>query len=82
MIRKSRKPESLAPQAIMKRETTIWRAFWVPEKAKVMIAKTTKFVPPAKSTYYELRMPKELTSYNLPVNLSNFKEKAIEKKKS
>ena len=49
MIRKRRKAESLAPHSIMKRETTIWRAFWVPLNARVMIARTTKLVPPAKS---------------------------------
>ena len=82
MIRKSRNPESLAPHAIMKRETTIWRALWVPEKARVMIARTTKLVPPAKSAQRELQMFEEHISKNAPVNLSNFKENAIEKKKS
>ena len=33
----------------MKRETTMFRAFVVPEKARVMMERTTKFVPPAKS---------------------------------
>lgn len=49
MIRKSRKAESRAPHAMMKSETTIWRAWWYPLKASVMMVRTTKFVPPAKS---------------------------------
>ena len=49
IMRKRRNPESRAPQIMMKSESTIWRALWWPEKARVMIASTTKLVPPAKS---------------------------------
>ena len=49
MMRKRRKPERRAPQSMMKMEATIWRAWWWPEKARVMMARTTKLVPPAKS---------------------------------
>lgn len=49
MILNNKKAESLAPHRIMKMEATIWRALWWPEKARVMTASTTKFVPPAKS---------------------------------
>lgn len=48
-ILKRRKAESRAPHIIMKRESTIWRAWCWPENARVMIARTTKLVPPAKS---------------------------------
>lgn len=35
---------------MMKMEAMIWRACgWVPDKQRVMMARTTKFVPPAKS---------------------------------
>jgi hypothetical protein len=48
-----------------------------------MIARTTKLVPPAKSGVKELAecLPSP-TGYYAPVSLSNFKEKAMEKKKS
>jgi len=49
MILNNKKAESLAPHRIMKRVATIWRALWWPENASVMMASTTKFVPPAKS---------------------------------
>lgn len=68
-MRKRRKPESRAPQSMMKRDVTIWRAWCSPENdklethfsrvpsrlhcrargANVIIASTTKLVPPAKS---------------------------------
>lgn len=48
-ILNSRKPESRAPQSIMKIDATIWRPLWWPEKARVIMARTTKLVPPAKS---------------------------------
>lgn len=48
-IRKRRNAESRAPQSMMKMDTTICRAWWVSLNARVMIARTTKFVPPAKS---------------------------------
>jgi hypothetical protein len=34
---------------MMNMETMIWRASWVPEKARVIIARATKLDPPAKS---------------------------------
>jgi len=49
MIRKRRKALRRKPQSMMNNETTIWRASWWPENAKVMIARTMKLVPPAKS---------------------------------
>ena len=49
MMRKRRKAESRAPQSMMNKETTICRAWWWPENARVMMARTTKLVPPAKS---------------------------------
>lgn len=33
----------------MKRETTIWRGVWFGLRARVIMARRTKFVPPAKS---------------------------------
>ena len=39
---------------MMKREATIWRALGRPLNARVMMAKTTKFVPPAKSKNRQL----------------------------
>lgn len=51
--RNNRKPERRRPHIIMKRETTIWRASGRPSaaelKARVIMARTTKLVPPAKS---------------------------------
>ena len=51
IMRNKRKPESRAPHSMMKIEATIWRALWWPEKARVMMAKMTKLVPPAKSDF-------------------------------
>lgn len=48
-----------------------------------MIARTTKLVPPAKSVECQNETRKnEIEDMSVPVNLSNLKEKAIEKKKA
>ena len=49
-MRNSRKPDSRTPHSMMKMEGTICRACGLgPDKARVIIARTTKLVPPAKS---------------------------------
>lgn len=66
MILNNKKAESLAPHKMMKMEAIIWRALWWPENARVMMASTTKFVPPAKSgtlDYWAFADVSELASY-------------------
>ena len=82
IMRKRRKPESLAPQIMMKSESTIWRALWWPEKARVTIANNTKLVPPAKSCKKGQYRHAGISGGNIPVSLSNLREKAMEKKNS
>lgn len=64
---------------ISKSAQSIFRG-WV---TYVMIASTTKLVPPAKSVECQNEAKKrEIEDLLVPVNLSNLKEKAIEKKNS
>ena len=71
---------------MMKSESTIWRALWCPEKARVMIARTTKLVPPAKSRINDqfdiYSQAYDCECKGLPVSLSNLRENAMEKKNS
>jgi hypothetical protein len=78
-IRKRRNPESRTPQSITKRETTILRVWTLSEIPidRVIIARMTKLVPPAKSVLENQQLLKRI-SYNL----SNRNVQAIEKKRS